>query len=186
MKQVEISYKELERAMINKFAKLGSEGEYERAILSTSAEDHVTARKMRFIADGLTLYCYTIRNTRKYKQILMNPNVAVVVGYIQIDGVASIEGHPLEKKNADFIKVFQETQPEFYEGYKHVFHNPDRDAVLIKIAPKRIALLTYPDATTGRKEAGYDILNITKGEAYSVFDPHVLNENQSEAPAYWE
>jgi general stress protein 26 len=185
MRQIEVPYEELEQDFIKEFAKLGSKGEYERAVLATSAGDYVTARKMRFIADGMTLYCYTIRNNRKYRQIQENPNVAVVVGYIQVEGVASIEGHPLEEKNAGFIKVFQETQPEFFERYKRVFYNPEIDAVLIKVVPRRIALMKYPDAA-GRKEQSLDILNVAKRKAYSMFDPNVVSEDQSDAPAYWK
>lgn len=186
MRQVEIAYEELEQDFIKELAKLGSEGEYERAVLATSTGDHVTARKMRFIADGLTLYCYTIRNNRKHKQILENPNVAVVVGYIQVEGVASIEGHPLEEKNAHFIRVFQETQPEFYERYKKNFKNPELDAVLIKVVPRRIALLKYPDAAAGREESSLDILNVAKRKAYSMFDPNTFSEDKNDEPAYWE
>ena len=88
MRQIEISYEELEQEFIKEFTKLGSVGLYQRGILATSNNDVVTARRMRMIPDGLTIYCWTTRYTRKHKQIIANPNVSLVVGFVQIDGIA--------------------------------------------------------------------------------------------------
>lgn len=187
MRQIELSYEELEKDFIKELAKLGSEGPYKRGILATSEGDHVTARRMWLVPDGLTIYCYTFRGSRKCKQILANPNVAVVAGFVQIEGVASLKGHPLDEENADYIKAFKENQPEKYESYKSNsnFQNPDLDLVVIKVEPKRIALRKFADPASGIEEGIY-ILNVAKGEAYGAIDSGSEHSDPDGAPAYWE
>jgi len=180
MRQIELPYEELKQDFIKELAKLGSEGLYERGILATSDENHVTARRMRLVSNSLTIYCWTARNSRKHKQIIANPNVAVVAGFVQIEGVASVKGHP--KDEPEFLKVYKETQPSNYE--REVSHWNQMDYILIEIAPKRIALFKYADLASGRTESGLDILNIVKGEAYSIFGLDHMNADHSDAPAY--
>ena len=105
LKQIEVPYEESEISMMKELEKLGTPGLYQRAVLATSENDNVTARRMRMIPDGLTLYCWGIQNSRKHKQISVNPKVAAVIGFIQVDGFASLKKHPRE-------------EPEFLEIYK--------------------------------------------------------------------
>ena len=182
MRQIDLPYEELEEDFIKELSKLGSEGVYQRGILATSEGDYVTARRMRFVSNGLTLYCWTARNTRKHKQIVANPNVAAVAGFVQIDGVASVKGHP--KDEPDFLKIYKETQPD---NHKRSISNWDQiDYVLIEIIPRRIALFKYADLASGRTESGVDILNVVKGEAHSIFGLDRACADHSDAPAYSE
>ena len=183
MRQIELSYEELKQEFINELAKLGNEGLYQRGILATSEGDQVTARRMWLIPDGLTLYCHTDGTTRKCKQINANPNVAVVAGFLQIEGVASVRGHPLAKGNTDFIEAFKESQPEKYESYKSNYQNLERDLVLIKIEPKRIAMFKYTDPSSGI-ERGLHILNVAKEEAHRVVGIVKKDSDPKGAPAY--
>lgn len=180
MRQIEISFEALEKDFIDKFALLGTEGEYNRAVLSTCAKGRVTSRKQRFIADGLTLYCYAIHGQRKYEQITENPNVAVNIGYIQVEGTATLEGHPLEEKNTHFLKVFRESQPDAYEEYNDNIRDPEIDVVLVKIKPRRIALLGQVDG-----DSCISILNVEGGKAYRVYEYSKVKRDHSDAPAYW-
>jgi len=180
MRQIEVSFEELEKEFIKELTKLGSEGLYKRGILATSADGYVTARRMRLIPSGLTLYCITTRNTRKCDQIKANPSVAVVAGFVQYEGDASLEGHPLDKGNEEFIEAYKENQPDAYESYKHNFVDPDFDMELIKVVPKRISLRNY------RPEDGIDILNVATGKAYRVFELTKVQEDHKDAPAYIE
>ena len=110
MSQVELYYEELEKEFIDALADLGREDLHtERAVLATSYKDKVTARRVRLLSDGLTLYGWTINNSRKAEQILANPNVSVVVEYIQIDGVASIKGHPINEP--EFLEIIHRKLP---------------------------------------------------------------------------
>jgi len=184
LKQVEISYDELEQDFINEFKKLGSKGIYQRGVLATSVHDNVTARRMRFIADGIKIYCYTDRGLRKVNQIIANPNVAVVVGFIQIEGVASLKGHPFDE--TEFLKLYEETQPVNYKVWRSGKRvTRERDMVLIEIAPKRIAMGRYADPKSGT-EAGIYILNVEKRQAYRIEDEVSLHSEPTNAPAYNE
>jgi general stress protein 26 len=184
MRQVEIPYEELKQEFIKELSKLGSEGLYQRGILATSKGDHVTARRMRLISDGLTIYCYADLGTRKCKQIMANPNVAVVAGFVQIEGVASLKGHPFDEP--EFIRAYKESQPEFYEKWsarqppKH-----KRNLVVIEVVPKRIALSKYADPASGIEEGLY-VLNVEKGKAHRIVDFMSLESGPLDAPAYRE
>jgi uncharacterized pyridoxamine 5'-phosphate oxidase family protein len=115
-------------------------------VLATAEGKHVTAREMMLIYDGLKISCFTAINMRKYKQIQANNNVAIAVDNIQIDGVATLKGHPGEPENAGFLKAFEESQPNIYEIFRDSCHNPEVPFRMIEIMPKRIALYYgYPD-----------------------------------------
>lgn len=176
MREEETSYPELEEKIIKEFAKLGTPGLYQRGILATCVDNYVTARRQRFVADGLSLYCWTYR-TRKYEQILKNPQVAAVIGFVQVEGKAVIRGHPLDKNNEHVIEVLKETQPGFYEGYRHAFENRD-EMYLIEVVPERIM---FPDGD------GISILNLESGSAHRVPSKYwtELQEDHLDAPAYW-
>lgn len=176
MREEEIPYNDLETKILDELAKLGTPGLYERGILATCVDNYVTARRLRFVADALSLYCWTYR-TRKYEQILKNSQVAVVIGFVQVEGRAIIRGHPLDKKNERVIQVLKETQPEFYKSYKNSFERRD-DMFLIEIVPERI---TYP-------LDGISTLNIKKRKATKIDRKYwtELQEDRKDAPAYWE
>ena len=70
-------------------------------VLATAEGTQVTARQMVIICDGRTVSFVTTIYTRKYKQILANQNVALSIGNIQIEGIATIKGHPGEEKRTD-------------------------------------------------------------------------------------
>ena len=181
MRQIEISYDDLEHELINEFKKLGSPGIYQRGILATSANDYVTARRMRLIPDGLKIYCWTTRHTRKHKQILKNPQVALLAGFIQIDGVASVSGHPMD--NSEFLEAYKERIPDAYErsvdGWRRVDH------VLIEVVPTRIACFKAIGRGTSL-ESYLDVLKVAQRKAYRVYEFASMLEDHSDAPAYSE
>lgn len=182
MKQVEISYEELENQMIQELSKLGSEGLYQRGILATSVNDYVTARRMRIIPDGLTLYGVTDRGLRKTQQIMANPNVAIVAGFVQIEGEASLRGHPFDEP--EFISAYKATMPETYDQWRAGANvTRERDMVVIQIVPKRISLWRYADPSSGI-ERGLYILNVEKRQAHKTIDAISVNSDPKDAPAY--
>lgn len=136
MSQNEISYKDTKQRMIEEI------GKHQRGYLATSEGDSVTVRRMGLITDGLTIWCLTDAESRKYRHIMGNSNVAIAAGHdLQLEGVASLKGHPLDEENTGFIKVYRETQPELYErGLREgrILHR--QGTRLIEVAPTRIAL----------------------------------------------
>ena len=136
MSQNEISYEDTKQRMIEEFQK------HQGGYLATSDGDSITVRRMGLVTDGLTIWCLTDAETRKYRQIKENPNVAIAADhYLQLEGVASLKGHPLDEENAGFIKAYRETQPELYErGLRQgrILNRPGTR--VIEVAPTRIAL----------------------------------------------
>ena len=163
MIQVEISYEELEKEFLKEIENLGSEDiGSERGVVATSKDDHVTARRMRLLSDGLTLYGWTLRSHRKVEQILANPNVAVVIEYVQIDGIGSVKGHPTDEPK--FLELFKKKLPHRYDNMVKRWKTLS-DRVVIKIIPKRIAITKYADAEA-RIEGGLYVLNVEERKAY--------------------
>lgn len=180
MRQVEISYDDLEKEMVTELKKLGSEGLYKRGILATSLNDKVTARRMRFIPDGLKLYCWTARLSRKYKQINTNPNVAVVAGFIQIEGTATTKGHPMDEPK--FLELYRKQLPMEYENSIKDWR--DFDQVVIEITPNRLAVYKFPGDESGVTEYGLDILNVSNRTAHRMIGIKHEYEDYRDAPAY--
>jgi general stress protein 26 len=121
---------------------------------------------MRLVSEGLTLWCWTDRRSRKYKQIKANPNVGIADRNIQIEGVATLKGHPLDEENAAYIKAYRENQPENYEiTSKRVFLRSRPDKMVIEIAPKRI---TFTKLGATPSENVLLILDTDRKEAHKL------------------
>ena len=58
--------------------------------LATSLENRVTARTVQYINEGLDMYFTSWEFNKKIQQIKGNPNVALNLNHIQIEGVAEI------------------------------------------------------------------------------------------------
>lgn len=179
MSQVEIPYEDAKQKMIEEIQK------HHRMYLATSEEDFVTVRRMGPVPDGLKIWFLTDVNSRKYKHLIKNSNVALAAGDdLQIEGIASLKGHPLEDKNSDYIKIFKENRPEMYERSSRpgrILQRPG--SRLIEVVPRRIALGVWsanwdliPDF-----EPYVIILNIVKEKAYKIKSMEL-----GKAPAYME
>lgn len=175
MSQAELPYDELEKAMVNELDKLCSEGLYKRGILATSQGTQVTARRMRLIPEGLTLYGWTDSRSMKIDQIKSNPNVAVVAGFIQVEGKATLCGHPLKPENKAYIEAYRRKLPESYEKVeKPTFESVDH-IELIKIEPIRISMPSFVETFSK------DVLDVDKGKAYSTFTVKILDVGKKKA-----
>jgi len=130
-----LSYEELKKEILEQLhkAKIGS--------LATAEGDDVTVRQMAIIPEGLTIFCFTGVQTRKYKQIVANPNVALAIGNMQIEGTASLKGRTSDEANVWFLKRFEALFPELYgKFFRQLVEDPETTERLIEIRPKRIAL----------------------------------------------
>jgi len=181
MSQIELSYEDLKQEMIKEIQK------YEFGFLATSEGEYVTAREIRCVPNGLTIYCITDRRSRKYKQIMANPNVAIAYGNhrvpfrgLQIEGVASLKGQPIDEENAEFIKAYQEKQPDAYERSSRRHFQGRPNLSVIEVVPRRITLSVQGDTAS---ETYFDILDTVKEEANRVM---VNIGDNIEAPAYRE
>jgi general stress protein 26 len=163
MSPTALNYEELEQQVEQRLNK----SRY--GVLATAEGDFVTARQMMFICNGLTITFITTITTRKYKQIEVNPNVAVSIGNMQIEGVASIRGRTSDNDNAWFLKTFEEIEPEVYEKHRDMCLDPETVWRLIEIAPKRIAIFA-PDSYL-------DVLNVNEKTATRYLGTELVAPN---------
>ena len=107
-------------------------------VLATSQDNRVTARMMScIIADGM-IYFQTDRKFDKYKQIAANPRVALCIDNIQIEGVASVQGHTLDPQNKFFATAYECNYKGSFDAYSSL-----PDTSLIQVAPTKITLWEY-------------------------------------------
>ncbi|MCE5322644.1 pyridoxamine 5'-phosphate oxidase family protein [bacterium] len=105
-------------------------------VLATSSDDKVTARTMCHVNDGLDIYFGTNNKSRKYEQMNINPQVALAVGNMQIEAIATICGHP--SNNPEFKNIYNAKFPHLAGLYP-----PHEDDVVIKCTPTKITLFKY-------------------------------------------
>ena len=98
--------------------------------LATCADNRVTIRPMSHVNEGLTVYFQTGAHYLKTRQIKINPNVAMRVGTYEIEGVAEIIGHPLDKANRFFMEKYQTKHPNYAERWSVL---PDQVLVKVKV-----------------------------------------------------
>lgn len=128
-------------------------------VLATSSKDRVTARMMSIINDGMTIYFQTDTDFLKYRQIKENPNVALCIGNIQIEGVAKITCHSLE--NPFFVEVYKKNHEGSFAKYSHL-----KDATIIEVQPKRVTYWKYDEVTDMPFR---DFLDLEQREAYREY-----------------
>lgn len=110
------------------YAALGSA---KKMVLATSSQNRTTARTMSCIVLGGKIVFQTDRDFLKIKQILENPRVALCVDNIQIEGVATVIGHPFEEMNHSFLDRFKTAYEGSYRMYSHL---PSEIVVEVDIA----------------------------------------------------
>ena len=126
---------DFEHEIASFFSKIGIS---KKMVLATCAENKTTARTMSCIFIEEKIYFQTDKNFLKYEQITMNPNVALCIDNIQIEGVASDIGHPLDKINAFFSDPFKTNFSGSYDKYTAL--PAER---LIQVIPKLITIWEY-------------------------------------------
>lgn len=97
------------------FEKLQDHG---NMVLSTSLHDRITSRMMSVIVKDQAFYFQTDRTFRKYGQLMRNPNAALCMDNIQIEGICEQIGAPKEQKL--FCELFRKYFPSSYERYTNL------------------------------------------------------------------
>jgi uncharacterized pyridoxamine 5'-phosphate oxidase family protein len=87
-------------------------------VLATSDGDKVAARAVWFMLYKTSIYIFTAKGYSKYKQIVKNPNVALCLNNIQIQGVAHIKGHPALEENKPVLDNWIISHSNKYVSYK--------------------------------------------------------------------
>ena len=74
MSQVEVSYDDMKKKVIEELER------HPYIYLATSVDDFVTVRRMGFVNDSLKIWMVTDVSSRKYEQIMKNPQIAIAAG----------------------------------------------------------------------------------------------------------
>lgn len=90
-------------------------GKSRTMVLSTSFNNIVTSRTMSLIILDKRLYFQTDKTFRKYEQLKGNPNVALCVDNIQIEGQCKEIGIP--KDNLNFLNAYKESFASSFNRY---------------------------------------------------------------------
>ena len=90
-------------------------GKGRHMVLSTAENHRVSSRMMSVVlVDGL-FYFQTDRTFKKYAQMMENPNIALCIDNIQIEGICKEIGHP--KECPAFSEAYQECFSSSYRKY---------------------------------------------------------------------
>lgn len=90
-------------------------GKSKTMVLSTSENNKVTSRMMSIVLIDGSFYFQTDKSFRKYSQLINNPNVALCIDNIQIEGFCKELGHPMN--HPDFCGAFQESFGSSFKMY---------------------------------------------------------------------
>lgn len=99
-------------------------------VLATCFGDYPMASTMTCLVFDGAIWMQTDKKFPKYQQIKSNPKVALCKNALQIEGIAELCGHPLEKQNEKFASLIKKYHPESYEMYSKV-----DSEVVIKVTP---------------------------------------------------
>lgn len=128
-------------------------------VLATSSNDRVTARSVSYIVLNSSIYFQTDKTFLKCKQIIINPNVALCIDNIQIEGSAKIKGHPFDEENRAFVEEFRKVHNGSFNAYSHM-----ENEVVIEIEPISITLWKYEEGKPLR-----DFLDLRDKRAYREY-----------------
>ncbi len=113
-------------------------GKGRKMVLSTSENNIVSSRMMSVVQHDGIFYFQTDIELKKYRQISANPNTALCIDNIQIEGVCKEIGRPLE--NQMFCDLFQECFKGSFDAYSSL-----KNERLFEIRPTLIERWTYID-----------------------------------------
>ena len=109
------------------FNKLGT---HKIMALASSYNDKVTVRNVSCINYNNKIYFKTDKDFRKTKQMLKNPNVALCVGGVQVEGYAKNLGLVVDEKDRKFEKLYDKYWRTSYTAYPH-----EDTEILIEVTP---------------------------------------------------
>ncbi len=101
-------------------------------VLATSYKDYPMASMMTCLVYDDAIWMQTDKKFPKYDQIVNNNRVALVKNATQVEGIATLCGHPLDKGNEKFCQLMLKYHPESYDMYSKV----DTE-VVIKVSPTK-------------------------------------------------
>lgn len=103
-------------------------------ILATSLSDRVTARHISFVNEGLVIYFTSWDHNRKIIQMKGNPNVALSLYNVQIEGKAEVLDCVFVEKYKEISDLFRSKfGPMWLDRFSHI-----KELILVKVTPEKI------------------------------------------------
>ena len=128
-------------------------------VLGTSAKGRVMTRVVLIVSDGLDIYFFTWRRSRKIAQIEKNNWVSLCKDKVEIEGEASILGPMRSKENEGVLELFREKFPGAVERWEV---NPAM--VFVRISPNFACI----DGYFMDNDSYLEYLDLEKQESYRV------------------
>ncbi len=150
MERFDLDFLELEREVINYI------GQNTTWVLATAAGAHVTARNVFTVSNGIVLFFMTDMNFIKYKQLAINPNVALCRENYSIEGKVKEIGSPMDMKNSAFSNLYRQHHPLAFKRYAGL-----KTYTLFEVHPSQVAIWKQTD-----KQVYRDTLMIIAKKAY--------------------
>lgn len=126
--RLELDFNELKKEIIKEL------DENKEIVLSTSLENRVTSRIVSYANDMLYVYFLSWEHNKKIHQIKGNPNIALSLNRIQIEGKAKILSNVTENDNEHIKTIFRKKISD--RAINTFFSVPEM--VIVKITPKSI------------------------------------------------
>ncbi len=108
--------------------------------VATSYKDQVRSRVVDYVNDGLRIGFLTWDHTIKIGHIKNNPRVSLCVDALQIEGTASLAGHPNLSVNAALMEIYKQRHPTPFKNFVS-----QSNTLLIKVEPTLLMLMKYED-----------------------------------------
>ena len=110
-------------------------GDWKIMALATSIDDYVMVRNVSCLFYNEKIYFKTDKNFRKTKQLLINPQVALCTGGVQVEGIAKNLGLVVDEPEHKFEKLYQKYLWQSYNAYSH-----EDSEILIEVTPKFVEI----------------------------------------------
>jgi uncharacterized pyridoxamine 5'-phosphate oxidase family protein len=128
-------------------------------VLATSSHDDVMARSVLVFNDGLDIYFFTWRYSRKYFQIERNNRVSLCKDKIEIEGTAEVLGLMNDEKNKKILEFLRKKQPGAIERWEN-----KSNMVIMRIVP----LFACVDGYYINDDAYIEYIDFTRQYAYKT------------------
>ena len=125
-------------------------------VLATSCDHLVLARNVLVVGDGMTLYFFTWKFSRKCLQIQKNPNVAFCKDKINFEGIAEILGCFKDEEVKKYTDLFRQKFPGVIEKWEK---RPNM--VIVRVKP------TFVTIGGSEETPSLEFLDLEKEVSYS-------------------
>ena len=126
-------------------------------VLATSHNDRVLARNVLVASDGLDLFFFTWKHSRKCLQIEKNPKVALCKDKVQVEGVGEILGGLSDEKTKKYTNIMRRKYPESIERWER-----KPGMIIVGVKPKLVVM-----GGSSNGDVYIDFLDLENEKAYS-------------------